>query len=313
MPAVTAVHDASGFLLSSFRDREGLAMPVRETEARIEQVVAGLRSCDHVRWMSAASAAEQAMEVTRRLHAPEYLAFLADASAATAGDILEPRFAEAGVVPDTPVTPGAYAAALQAVSAAVAAANALTGGDRYAYAVCRPPGHHAGRAFMGGYCYLNNAGAAAQVLRDAGQRVGVVDVDFHHGNGTADVLRHVPDVPFLSLHASTLDAFPYRETTPRGANQQFVAFRAPPSADDYLERLADHLGPFRHLDVIIVSIGYDLVEGDPHGGWHMTPGFFQRLSRLFRETDRPLCFIQEGGYALPQLAACARELALGLA
>jgi acetoin utilization deacetylase AcuC-like enzyme len=306
------VYDAGDFVLSSFRDRVGASAPILETEARIERIVAGLRSCEHVRWSSAASAYDQALGVVSRVHSSEYLWFLAATSERAEGEVIEARFAEAGVVPDTPVTKGAYPAAIRAVASAVAAANQLVRGERQAYAVCRPPGHHAGRAFMGGYCFLNNACAAARVLRDAGKRVGVVDVDYHHGNGTADILATEDDVPFVSLHASTITAFPYIETTPRAANQTFVAFEDPPSEDVYLVQLAEQLGSLSKVDAIVVSLGYDPVIGDPHGGWAMTPGFFQRAARLFKETTHQLCFVQEGGYGLERLAECSRELAMGL-
>lgn len=306
------VYDAGDFVLSSFRDRVGASAPILETEARIERIVAGLRSCEQVRWVSAASAYEQALEVAGRVHSSEYLRFLATTSERAEAEVIDARFAEAGVLPDTPVTRGAYAAAIRAVASAVAAANELVRGERQAYAVCRPPGHHAGRAFMGGYCFLNNACAAARVLRDAGKHVGVVDIDYHHGNGTADILAAEDGVPFVSLHASTIRAFPYRKTTPRVANQVFIAFEEPPSEDVYLGQLAEQLGPLSTVDAIVVSLGYDPVLGDPHGGWAMTPGFFRRAARLFKDTTRQLCFVQEGGYGLDRLAECSRELAKGL-
>jgi acetoin utilization deacetylase AcuC-like enzyme len=307
--SLTVVYDPGDFAHSSFRDRAGAAAPIFETEARIERIVAGLRSCHHVQWASAAAADDKALEAVGRVHANEYLLFLA-----TAGqdEVLEPRFAEAGVLPDTPVTKSSYPAAIKATVSAVAAANALVRGERQAYAVCRPPGHHAGRAFTGGYCYLNNACVAARVLRDAGSRVGIIDIDFHHGNGTADILSAEEDVPFLSLHASTLTAFPYVETSPRAPNQTFLAFEEPPSEKHYLARLGAHLEPFACVDAIVVSLGYDPVLGDPHGGWAMTPAFFRRTAQLLKQTTRQLCFVQEGGYALDQLAECSRELAMGL-
>lgn len=307
------VHDASDFLLPSFRDAAGAPMVVRETEARIERIVAGLRSCDHVRLLSAASALECTLDVVTRVHGDDFLRFLAATSVHGAPDVFDAHFAEPGVAPDTPVTKGAYAAALRACASAVAAATAVVEGERQAYAVCRPPGHHAGRTFLGGYCYLNNACVAARVLRDAGQRVAVIDVDFHHGNGTADILAAEPDVPFLSLHASTLHAFPYMPTAPRRDNQRFVAFDTPPTEDEYLTRLSEHLPSVSHVNTLVISLGYDPVTGDPHGGWAMTPQFFRRLARQFRETGCQLCFVQEGGYALDLLSACAREFAMGLA
>jgi acetoin utilization deacetylase AcuC-like enzyme len=309
------IHDAGTFQLTSFRDRTGGEMPVHETETRIARIVDGLRGCAHVRWMSAAAAQPQAMDVVGRVHAREYVQFLTDASARPGAPLLDPHFAEPGVEPDTPVTPGAWAAALGACASAVTAANLLTRGAPQAYAVCRPPGHHAGRAFMGGYCYLNNACVAAWVLRDAGKRVAVVDVDHHHGNGTADILRTERDIPFISLHAGTLGTFPYVATQPHADHQHFVPFDESPSEEAYLDALAAQLAPLADAeatDAIVISLGYDLVAGDPHGSWQMRPSFFGRLARCFRATGRQLCIVQEGGYALDQLAACAHAFAMGL-
>lgn len=100
------VYDAGDFVLSSFRDRVGASAPILETEARIERIVAGLRSCEQVRWVSAASAYEQALEVAGRVHSSEYLRFLATTSERAEAEVIDARFAEAGVLPDTPVTRG---------------------------------------------------------------------------------------------------------------------------------------------------------------------------------------------------------------
>ena len=309
---LAVVYDASDFLLSSFRDRDGNAAAIRETEARIERIAAGLRASSHVRWSSAVASHDETVDIVARMHEPTYLEFLATTGEQASGDTLATRFAAPGVLPDTPVTAGAYDAAVHAATSAVAAAARLVRGDRHAYALCRPPGHHAGRAFMGGYCYLNNACAAAWSLRDAGRTVAVVDVDFHHGNGTADMLATEYDVPFISLHASTRLAFPYIDTAPTVPHQWFVPFDEPPTEAEYLHQLADHLRHVASADILVVSLGYDLVEGDPHGGWRMTPDFFRQLGRTLAATGRQLCIVQEGGYALDQLAACSHAFAEGL-
>ena len=141
--------------------------------------------------------------------------------------------------------------------------------------------------------------------------MAIVDVDFHYGNGTADILCEMANVPFISLHASTIEAFPYVATRPRHPAQTLIAFAEPPSEDAYLELLARELERLS-VDVLVISLGYDPVIGDPHGGWTMSPRFFFRLARLFRETERQLCFVQEGGYALGLLAECSHQLASGL-
>lgn len=305
------VYDAGEFQLSSFRDRDGNPLQIRETEARIARILDGLRAVDTVRVVSAVSAFAQAEAVFAELHAPGYREFLRTASVGAA-EVLDPRYAAPGVAQDTPVTPGAYMAAVRAGASAVRAATAILDGDRASYAVCRPPGHHAGRAFMGGYCYLNNACAAAWTLRAAGRRVAVIDVDFHHGNGTADVLASEPDVPFVCLHASTLTQFPYQPITPLAPHHVFVSFDGVPTAAEYLSALHTCLATVGDADVLVVSLGYDLVHGDPHGGWAMPPAFFTDLARTFRNTGCQLCIVQEGGYALDVLAACAHAFARGL-
>lgn len=310
-PLITVVHEVAGFQLASFRDRDGNPSVINETEARIGRIADGLRQCDRVQWARADVALDDVTRLADEVHAPGYLAFLRTTSTRSES-VIDTQFVAPGVLPDTPVTSGAYAAALRACASAVTAAQIVTGGERYAYALCRPPGHHAGHAFLGGYCYLNNAAVAALALQRAGMRVGVLDVDYHHGNGTADILVRHPDVPFVSLHASTLQAFPYVDTSPAVAQHRFVGFDAPPSDEAYLHQLDAHLGHFANVDALVVSLGYDLIEGDPHGGWQMQPAFFGVLASRLAALRVPLVVVQEGGYALGQLAACARSLAEGL-
>lgn len=308
---ITVVHEAAHFQLSSFRDRDGNPTAINETEVRIERIADGLRQCDRVQWAHADVAVHEVMSLVAEVHAPNYLAFLQTTSAGPES-VLDTRVVAQGVLPDTPVTSGAYDAALRACASAVTAAHLISRGERYAYALCRPPGHHAGRAFPGGYCYLNNAVVAAMALRRTGMRVGVLDVDYHHGNGTADSLMRYADVPFVSLHASTLLAFPYVATAPAVAHHWFVGFDAPPSDKEYLRELDAQLGRFATVDAVVVSLGYDLVEGDPHGGWRMQPAFFGVLASRLAALQRPMVVVQEGGYALEKLAACARSFAEGL-
>src|SRR5277367_1834923 len=111
---------------------------------------------------------------------------------------------------ETSISAGTWEAALAAAEVALTGAALLAEGERAAFALCRPPGHHAARDLYGGYCFLNNAAVAAQFLRDAGAaRVAILDVDFHHGNGTQDIFYERPDVLYVSLHGDPKEAFPY--------------------------------------------------------------------------------------------------------
>ncbi|HSK42086.1 MAG TPA: histone deacetylase family protein, partial [Arenibaculum sp.] len=110
----------------------------------------------------------------------------------------------------TPITDGTWAAATASADVALSAAARITAGDRVSFGLCRPPGHHAGSSFYGGYCFLNNAAVAAQWLRDRGAgRVAVLDVDYHHGNGTQEIFYGRGDVLFVSIHADTRQEYPF--------------------------------------------------------------------------------------------------------
>lgn len=126
----------------------------------------------------------------------------------------------------SPIMAGTWTAAKAAVDAAVTAVDIVAGGDHAAFALCRPPGHHAGRDYFGGYCFLNNAAAAAQAFRDRGYgKVAVLDIDYHHGNGTQDIFYDRADVLTVSIHADPQVEYPYysgyAEETGEGAGADF--------------------------------------------------------------------------------------------
>ena len=115
-----------------------------------------------------------------------------------------------GFTADTSITEGTFEAAIASMSCALSAAKAVRDGTGSAFALCRPPGHHASKDQYGGYCFLNNAAVAAQTLIEGGlDRVAIVDIDFHHGNGTQDIFYERSDVLFISIHGDPLDAFPH--------------------------------------------------------------------------------------------------------
>jgi acetoin utilization deacetylase AcuC-like enzyme len=216
----------------------------------------------------------------------------------------------------TPVVEGTYAAARGAVDVALSALDAVLGGDRAAYALCRPPGHHAGRSVIGGFCYLNNAAAAAAALRDAARApVAVLDLDYHHGNGTQQIFYADSGVRYVSLHADPDRAFPYftgraAETghgAGAGANRNFVLAAG---CDDeaylaVLDAALDVIGSGRAAG-LVVSLGLDTYRLDPICDLGLTTDGYLRVGRQVERLGLPTVVIQEGGYYLPDLGINAR-------
>jgi acetoin utilization deacetylase AcuC-like enzyme len=223
----------------------------------------------------------------------------------------------------TAITVGAWPAARAAVDVALSAANAVLAGEPVAYGLCRPPGHHAGRAMFGGYCYLNNAAIAAEHLVRAGAgRVGILDLDYHHGNGTQQVFWERGDVPYASLHGDPDRAYPYftggADETGGGAGAG-ATFNLPLPAgiDDaaYLEaldRALDWLGG-RHDEVVVVSLGIDTYGLDPLCDFGLSTSGYHELGSRVAATGARLVVLQEGGYHIPDLGENVRQWLRGAA
>ncbi|MCA1300805.1 histone deacetylase family protein [Stappia indica] len=219
----------------------------------------------------------------------------------------------------TPMGEETFAAARASANSALTGARLVAGGDRAAFALCRPPGHHAAADYYGGYCFLNNAAIAAQWLRDAGAaRVAIFDVDYHHGNGTQAIFYDRSDVLFLSVHADPREEYPYflghAEETGIGAGEGFnVNYPLAPGADwgvwsaaldAGLERIA-RFAP----DVLVVSLGLDPYEKDPISRFRLTQDDFTRLGARLARAGLPTLFVLEGGYAVDALGVnCVNTL-----
>ncbi|HEX2392273.1 MAG TPA: hypothetical protein VHI77_05070, partial [Solirubrobacterales bacterium] len=213
-----------------------------------------------------------------------------------------------------PVHGRLVAAAREAVRTSIGAAERTLAGSRFTYAVCRPPGHHAGPAFHAGYCYLNNAAAAVRVLCDGGLgSVGVLDLDLHYPNGTSALLERVPEATLHSLHASPVTNLPPEATLPRAPGEQVVAFAAAPAPEEYVEAVAASVTDLAaEAEALVVSLGYDTAAGDPHGGWGFGSEVYAAIGYLLAASGVPVCVVQEGGYSLPTLANCSHAFATGL-
>ena len=212
---------------------------------------------------------------------------------------------------ETAITEGTWVAACASAAVAQTAQRLVSEGDTAAFALCRPPGHHAASDLYGGYCFLNNAAIAAHGFIEAGaSRVAVLDVDFHHGNGTQDIFYDRSDVMFVSLHGDPLSAFPhflgFADETGSGAGDGFNAnYPMPPGADfktwgsaleDACARI-DNYGP----DALVVSLGVDTYKDDPISFFKLDSDDFSTYGARIAALRRPTLFVMEGGYAVEEI------------
>lgn len=220
----------------------------------------------------------------------------------------------------TPLGEHTFVAARASANSALTAARLVAGGERAAFALCRPPGHHAAADYYGGYCFLNNAAIAAQWLRDAGaERVAVLDVDYHHGNGTQSIFYDRPDVFFLSIHADPREEYPYflghAAETGNGAGAGFTANYPLELGADWqvwsraLAAAIDRIAAFRP-DTLVVSLGLDAYEKDPISRFRLVHDDFTRMGAALAGLGLPTVFVMEGGYAVDALGTnCVNVLA----
>ncbi len=220
----------------------------------------------------------------------------------------------------TPLTHNAYRAARAAVDCALTGAEVLLDGAQLVYAICRPPGHHAERRVYGGFCYFDNAAIAAHALSASGT-VAVLDIDFHHGNGTQEIFYQRADVLTISIHGDPSYAYPYfagfADERGEGRGEGFNHnFPLPEDVTDeqYLQvleqalELIESFAP-RHL---VLSVGLDIAKGDPTGAWSITPDGFERIGGAIAGLALPTLAVQEGGYDTRVLGRNARYFLSGL-
>lgn len=211
----------------------------------------------------------------------------------------------------TPITPATWTAAYWSTQSALAATQAVLAGERTAFALCRPPGHHAGADYCGGYCHLNHAAVAAQFARGAGrQRVAILDIDYHHGNGTQDIFWTRGDVFYASVHADPARDYPFfwghadevgegdwRGTTlnlPLAQGATLEPFRrAQAQALEAITRFAP--------DLLVVSFGADTWDGDPISHFALQTDDYATLARDIAACGWPTVICMEGGYAVDAL------------
>ncbi|MER8655389.1 histone deacetylase family protein [Mesorhizobium sp. M0847] len=310
-------HDPKAFLSS------GAPQPNPEQPERVEPLLAGAKSAG----LMIERPREHDLGPVAAVHTPEYLAFLEHifarwqriegASAevipnihplARTGSYPASAVGQAGYhMADTacPISAETWHSALWSAWSAVEAAEAVISGAPAAYALCRPPGHHAFADVAGGFCFINNSAVAAQVLRKQATRVVILDVDLHHGNGTQGIFYTRSDVLTVSLHADPVRFYPFfwghadeRGEGP-GLGYNFNLPLPRKSADAaFLEALEVAFQRIRAFspDALVVALGLDAFEGDPFGGLSVTTPGFSRIGEAIAKLGLPTIIVQEGGY-----------------
>jgi acetoin utilization deacetylase AcuC-like enzyme len=207
----------------------------------------------------------------------------------------------------TPILEGTWEAAYWSAQCALSGVSQLLQGDSAVYSLCRPPGHHAAVDIYGGFCFLNNAAIAARQLH---ARTAILDIDYHHGNGTQEIFYQDPDILYCSLHADPDDDYPYfwggadeiGEGPGLGYNRNWPLPQHITDSDYLivLDKALETIASFSPK-YLVVSLGLDIGAGDPVGGFSITQDGFRRIGQQIANLCLPTLIIQEGGYLLDSL------------
>jgi len=271
------------------------------------------------------------MDPISAVHTPEYLAFLETAHKrwkevpADWGDevmsnvyVREPN-ALRGILAEAakyladgscPVGPSTWRSAYWGAQSAIAATRAVLGGERAAYALCRPPGHHARRDAAGGFCYINNAAVAAQELRKQYGKVVVLDPDMHHGQGVQDIFYERDDVLYISIHGDPTNFYPvvigFEDETGEGKGKGFnlnlpMPHGSPESV--FFEKMDRAIAAIKDFgaEALVFAIGFDIYRGDPQSMIDFSAEGFGRMGEMIKALNLPTVVVQEGGYDIETL------------
>jgi acetoin utilization deacetylase AcuC-like enzyme len=303
----------------------GLRTPYLENADRMDRILQSLRPVD---WVEICEPKDFGLGPVQAVHDRDYIDFLAScwtewqASEAADKAVLLPATFALRRHPQKPtgllgragyhlmdlsacIVEGTYAAALASVNCALSAAQAVAGEERNAFALCRPPGHHAGKDYAGGYCFINNASVAANWLASLGD-VALLDIDYHCGNGTQDIFYERSDVLSISIHADPNFEYPhfwgYADETGTGAGYGFHKnLPLAKGTDDarYLSALDEALTLIRNFEpkYMVVSAGMDIYADDPLGTIKVSTDGIGEIGKRIASLELPTVVVMEGGYA----------------
>lgn len=220
-----------------------------------------------------------------------------------------------------PITPTTWDAVQESAFVALTAQKLIANGEKSAFALCRPPGHHASSRLAAGYCYLNNAAIAAQAFIEQGsKRIAILDVDYHHGNGTQDIFYNRDDVLFLSIHADPAVDYPfflgYADETGAGKGEGYNVNYPLPHGTGYAAwkaALIDSLGKISAYkpDALIISLGVDTFKNDPISKFKLESDDFLDMGSRIAGLNLPTLFVMEGGYAIAEVGLNATNVLAG--
>ncbi|MCG8424691.1 MAG: histone deacetylase family protein [Proteobacteria bacterium] len=319
------LHDGQAELI------DGKLLPCFETAQRAEMVISRVRE---VRLGEVLPPQDFGRKTLERVHRASFLDFLENAWAAwselgrncdalpviwparTLRNDREPETIDGklgyfALDAGTPITAGTWQAAKAAANVALTGQKLLASGARAAFSLCRPPGHHAGADTYGGYCFLNNAAIAAQASRnDGAEKVALLDIDYHHGNGTQTIFYDRADVLVCSLHGHPVQEYPYflgyddetGSARGEGYNRNYPLRWGTGWArwSEALDDACKHIAAFG-AEVLIVSLGVDTFKDDPISEFKLDSDNYLDIGRRIAALGKPTLFVMEGGYALESI------------
>ncbi|GHB06814.1 histone deacetylase family protein [Modicisalibacter luteus] len=301
----------------------------QEVPARIDPLLAAVASLG----ISAETPGDTGMGPIAEVHTQPYLRFLESAHRRWPEDwgdevmsnvfVREPNalrgvLAEAGrylADGSAPLGKHTWQAAYASAQSAVAAADVLARGERQAYALCRPPGHHARADAAGGFCYLNNAAIAAQRLSHHHSRIAILDTDMHHGQGIQEIFYSRDDVLYVSIHGDPTNFYPavcgFEDERGQGPGYGYNLNLPMPHGASEMEFFARLDEACRAIalyapDALVLALGFDIYTDDPQAKVSVTTEGFAQLGQIIAELALPTLVIQEGGYAVDSLETNAQ-------